>query len=1035
MNIKNFSEARLLTMSAAVFSVFSLCGTDAFAHETHSKDMLKIYKSDSAENMTFGSHIQHKKLSPAELPPVQSSPSTIEKFDYNNKQAASLFRPSALKANQSKAEKAAAAKGLNTAAAAGCDAAAFAAASGSALVSQITSSTAICVNSLFDMKGTQAASIFNERQMITVANAFRNAAASYDGTNASSILQLVLFLRAGYYVQYSESAVGTYGANLRSAVQAALDTYIANTNYALINDVHGEVLSEVVTLVDSAGLNARYLTSVVKRMLTLNSSFLNYRWMRNAVNNSFTVLFRGHYNTDFQTLVQSDTSIIDSLYNFANTNWGLLGTDNTYLVSNAGREMARFLQYKDGTALKSLTKSRVKTMLDRTTNSGITTPVWIGLGEMIDYYDKANCSYYNLCDFQSKMDTAILPIKYNCSPTLRLRAQALTQAQLQEACNIVAGEESYFHQVVKSNNTPVANDRNTQLEMVIYKDRDSYQSYAGSMFGIRTDNGGMYLEGDPADPNNQPRFIAYQATWMLPKFEIWNLTHEYIHYLDGRFNLYGDYNASTSVPKTVWWIEGFAEYMSYSYRKLDYADAKKQADLKTYRLSDIFANVYSPDSTRIYSWGYLAARYMFEKQRDKVSTMLGYFRPGNFSGYSSYMNSIGTSLDADFANWLPCVNNPALPQCGGTPPVNNPPVAAFSASASGLTANFSNASTDSDGSITSYLWDFGDGTTSTAANPSKTYTKAGTYTVTLKVTDNAGAVASVTKSLSVSTDQTNKPPVAAFNSTASGLTVNFTDASTDADGSIASRSWNFGDGTTSAAANPSKTYAAAGTYTVTLTVTDNAGASTTVSKTVTVKNDTANKPPVAAFSMMSNGLTYKFTDASTDADGTIASRLWNFGDGTTSTELNPSKTYSAAGTYTVTLTVKDNAGASATVSKSVAVTSGGGSLPECSGSAEALGKNCTRSNLSATAGNYVYMYINVPAGTPKLTITTSGGTGNADLYVSTLGTWATRDYYNYGSYKTGNAESVVINNPPAGYVFVSLYATSGFSGVKVTTQY
>ena len=80
----------------------------------------------------------------------------------------------------------------------------------------------------------------------------------------------------------------------------------------------------------------------------------------------------------------------------------------------------------------------------------------------------------------------------------------------------------------------------------------------------------------------------------------------------------------------------------------------------------------------------------------------------------------------------------------------------------------------------------------------------------------------------------NTPPVANFTSSVSGLTVAFTDTSTDSDGSIASRSWNFGDSTTSTATNPSKTYAAAGTYTVTLTVTDNGGATNTKTQSVTV---------------------------------------------------------------------------------------------------------------------------------------------------------------------------------------------------------
>ncbi|ABF87559.1 S1D (lysyl endopeptidase) subfamily C-terminal domain protein [Myxococcus xanthus DK 1622] len=86
----------------------------------------------------------------------------------------------------------------------------------------------------------------------------------------------------------------------------------------------------------------------------------------------------------------------------------------------------------------------------------------------------------------------------------------------------------------------------------------------------------------------------------------------------------------------------------------------------------------------------------------------------------------------------------------------------------------------------------------------------------------------------------NTPPVANFGVTVSGLTATFSDASTDADGTIASRSWNFGDGSTSTATNPSRTYASAGNYNVTLTVTDNGGASHTKSQAVSVGSGYAN---------------------------------------------------------------------------------------------------------------------------------------------------------------------------------------------------
>jgi PKD repeat protein len=170
----------------------------------------------------------------------------------------------------------------------------------------------------------------------------------------------------------------------------------------------------------------------------------------------------------------------------------------------------------------------------------------------------------------------------------------------------------------------------------------------------------------------------------------------------------------------------------------------------------------------------------------------------------------------------------------------------------------------------------------------------------------------------------NTPPRAGFTPNCTGLECTFADASSDSDGTIASWSWDFGDGDTSSAQSPSHSYAAAGTYNVSLTVTDNAGASGSTSQSITVS--TANVGPTAAFSYNCTGLGCSFTDASGDSDGTIASWSWDFGDGNTSSAQSPSHSYAAAGTYNVSLTVTDNAGASSDAAEQqVTVSDGGGS--------------------------------------------------------------------------------------------------------------
>ncbi|MCB1045055.1 MAG: pre-peptidase C-terminal domain-containing protein [Acidobacteria bacterium] len=162
---------------------------------------------------------------------------------------------------------------------------------------------------------------------------------------------------------------------------------------------------------------------------------------------------------------------------------------------------------------------------------------------------------------------------------------------------------------------------------------------------------------------------------------------------------------------------------------------------------------------------------------------------------------------------------------------NQAPNASFTSSVNGLTVNLTDTSTD-DGSISSWSWNFGDGTTSSQRNPSKTYSSGGTYTITLTVTDNGGLTDSASSNVTVTAP--NIPPTASFTQSINNLSVNFTSTSTDQDGTITSHSWNFGDGSTSSSTNPSRTYASAGTYTVSLTVTDNGGLSNTTSKSITV---------------------------------------------------------------------------------------------------------------------------------------------------------------------------------------------------------
>lgn len=177
----------------------------------------------------------------------------------------------------------------------------------------------------------------------------------------------------------------------------------------------------------------------------------------------------------------------------------------------------------------------------------------------------------------------------------------------------------------------------------------------------------------------------------------------------------------------------------------------------------------------------------------------------------------------------------------------------------------------------------------------------------------------------------NAPPSADFSFAAQGLTVDFTDNSSDADGAIVSRSWDFGDGQDATTANPEHTYAAAGSYEVTLTVTDDEGATDSMSRTVAVSSPTTNTPPTASFGYWVRGRQVVFKNYSTDSDGSIVAHAWEFGDGTTSTSATPSHTYASVGLWTVRLSVTDDDGAQRSVTRRVPTLNLTGTVNESSG--------------------------------------------------------------------------------------------------------
>lgn len=244
------------------------------------------------------------------------------------------------------------------------------------------------------------------------------------------------------------------------------------------------------------------------------------------------------------------------------------------------------------------------------------------------------------------------------------------------------------------------------------------------------------------------------------------------------------------------------------------------------------------------------------------------------------------------------------------------PTAAFSASAvcDGIATQFTDESTTSQGSISSWTWDFGDGNTSNLQSPSHTYATAGTYTVTLTASTGANCSNMVSNTVTV-----NPLPTADFSFTDDCMDngIGFTDMSSVTNSTITGWDWDFGDGSVhDNNQSPYHTYTSSGQFNVTLEVTSAEGCIASVTMQPTVYPEP--EPDFTAVDACL-GTPVDFQDNSNVSTGNIAQWDWDLGDGNTANTQNTSNDYVAAGTYNVMLSVVTDNGCTGDITLPVEV--------------------------------------------------------------------------------------------------------------------
>ena len=235
-------------------------------------------------------------------------------------------------------------------------------------------------------------------------------------------------------------------------------------------------------------------------------------------------------------------------------------------------------------------------------------------------------------------------------------------------------------------------------------------------------------------------------------------------------------------------------------------------------------------------------------------------------------------------------------------------------------ANFSASATDPGSDELSYTWDFGDGETATGTDVTHAFAQNGNYTVIATVTDDDGAFTNSTLEVVVNNVAPVIESLTGDTEVNEGDVANFSAAATDAGNDELTYTWDFGDGSeTVTGRDVAHTFADNGDYTVTLTVTDSDGASTSQALDVAVSNIAPTITNADGDRIINEGDTASFTASATDPSNDTLTYTWNLADGTELTGANVTQTFTEDGEYDLNLIVTDDDGATATQTLTITV--------------------------------------------------------------------------------------------------------------------
>ncbi len=246
----------------------------------------------------------------------------------------------------------------------------------------------------------------------------------------------------------------------------------------------------------------------------------------------------------------------------------------------------------------------------------------------------------------TQINQVILPVEHTCSDHVTIHVASLTEGQMGEICQDIKNTEEEFHQILSTHSQPVNDDVNDLINVYVFDGYKHYIDNVAKVSGLSNNpKGGYFYEGNPFNDTKKPAVYLFVSSSDV--FSVWNLKHEFTHYLNARFVKYGHVKDSALY---LFWEEGLAEFIAKKETNNSAMTLAKGKNIKT--LSDIFDVTYADGSDDVYLWSYLGIRYLVENQIGSVHQIIQALRNDDDLAFRLTLKTVAESQDNDFQLWL-----------------------------------------------------------------------------------------------------------------------------------------------------------------------------------------------------------------------------------------------------------------------------------------------------------------------------------------------------------------------------------------------